>query len=481
MEFYAPWCGHCKALAPEYDKAAARLSARGLKTKLMKVDATVETELAKKHEVTGYPSLWYFSGESPDQYTGGRTAATIFEWLRKREEGVFATIKEAGVEEFLSMATEGEFSIVARVKKGSVRDKAFKAAVNDSMLADYEVSQLHFAVVYLPKGADAKKDASLTMRRPGFSELGDEGELVMPGVWSEKTLGKWVLEKTYPTIAKKFSANKYGAVELEKIEAEAVAVAVTTGFEEDEPVQALALFKELAPKYPKWKFVVANQGSLEEGDTEVLGTAADDWITVLMGKKRYLLQNWTDGDSTDEAKVAAFFQEVAAKKAKPHYKSAALPESPIGEDNVLTLTGDTFEEVVLNPNKDVFVKFYAPSCGHCQKMAPEWSALGRKMKSEGFDKKGVVIAKMDGTQNECDEEITGFPKAVLYPAVDKKRKMSAKITYGGPRAMEPMVEFLLESARNLDGADLQEVKKESFDMAKRELAKKKKQKAKSEL
>ena len=85
VEFFAPWCGHCKNLEPHWKQAAGELKG---KVKLGAVDATVHQSLAGKYGVQGYPTIKYFPAGSKgdaEEYDGGRTADDIVKWAESRE------------------------------------------------------------------------------------------------------------------------------------------------------------------------------------------------------------------------------------------------------------------------------------------------------------------------------------------------------------------------------------------------------------
>ncbi|KAG2459695.1 PDIA5 isomerase, partial [Polypterus senegalus] len=81
--FYAPWCGHCKKMKPDYDEAAEVLNkdehSPGV---LAAVDATIHKVVAEKYHVSGFPTVKYFEdGEEKFTLPHLRTKDKIIEWL----------------------------------------------------------------------------------------------------------------------------------------------------------------------------------------------------------------------------------------------------------------------------------------------------------------------------------------------------------------------------------------------------------------
>jgi len=85
VEFYAPWCGHCKKLAPIYDELATAFSEEK-NIVIAKVDATVDEALAAKYGIKGYPTLkWFGKGATAaEDYNGGRSLEDFVKWINNK-------------------------------------------------------------------------------------------------------------------------------------------------------------------------------------------------------------------------------------------------------------------------------------------------------------------------------------------------------------------------------------------------------------
>lgn len=84
VEFYAPWCGHCKSLAPTWEELGDAFG-KVDSVVIAKVDATENKELATKFEVSGYPTLLFFKkgSQEPEKYAGGRDLADLAGYIEK--------------------------------------------------------------------------------------------------------------------------------------------------------------------------------------------------------------------------------------------------------------------------------------------------------------------------------------------------------------------------------------------------------------
>ena len=130
--FYAPWCGHCKRLEPDFGAAARRLDGQA---RLAAVDATQNSELSKIYEVNGYPSLKaFYKGKLTDQagYDGPRDVEGMVGWALQ-------TLEALGVEaEVPQLLDASQFKRSCVSKKGALCAVAFLPHILDSGAAGRE-------------------------------------------------------------------------------------------------------------------------------------------------------------------------------------------------------------------------------------------------------------------------------------------------------------------------------------------------------
>ncbi|KAL4080591.1 thioredoxin-like protein [Scleroderma citrinum] len=125
-------------------------------------------------------------------------------------------------------------------------------------------------------------------------------------------------------------------------------------------------------------------------------------------------------------------------------KLNSQPVSEIQDENIFTLVGEQFEEVIFDDSKDVFIKFYAPWCGHCKCLKPTWDSLGDHFTDV---KDQLVIAKLDATENDLPASvsfcISSFPTLKSKPAGSHNF-----IDYDGHCSLESLITFVKEKAKN---------------------------------
>ena len=111
---------------------------------------------------------------------------------------------------------------------------------------------------------------------------------------------------------------------------------------------------------------------------------------------------------------------------------------PSSDKDVLVLDDKNFDETIFKSKEMFIVAFYAPWCGHCQKLLPEWNAAATQLKGQ------IKLAKVDATVNQqlaSRYQIQGYPTIKIFPPGDKTNSNIEE--YNGPRDEDGIIQYAL--------------------------------------
>ena len=417
VEFYAPWCGHCKKLAPEWDKAAAALKGEA---QLVKVDCTVETETAQKYEINGYPTIKVFrDGQLAGDYDSGRTADAIVKYVKGNSGPAVSAVATA---DELRQAKEGnEVLVVAFAAEGSA------AAQTHEAVAKKLRSRFKFVLASDSALFGSESEGSVVV----FKHFDEKREVF--GGNDAAALTKFVedasirsFDEIGPDNYKSYIDRKLPLGWLFVVPGEAGT---------DSAKEALS---SVAAKYKSSVSLVWVDASKYGSMAERVGLKAGQYpgFAIDFEDAHFVLPS---GSAFTSGDFSAFLQDFVDGKLEQTVRSDPVPEEET-KDGLTTVVGSRFDELVLKNSKDVFIEFYAPWCGHCKKLAPEYAKLAKQLSGVST----LTIAQLDGTTNDFNKKlfpVSGFPTLYFVPSTTHQ-----PVQYEGDRTAAAILAFIQQKA-----------------------------------
>ncbi|KAG1671463.1 hypothetical protein FOA52_003121 [Chlamydomonas sp. UWO 241] len=430
VEFYAPWCGHCKKLEVPYKEAALKLKDYALENGIVlaKVDATEQAALGEKFGVKGYPTIkWFIDGEVSADYNGGRDTEGIVSWIKKKT-GPFATdLKSAA--ELTAFEKESSITFVAYFK--TLEGAAFEAFKSfASKTEDVAFATTTDAAVAKAAGLTAVDTLAVIK-----NEEKREVVVMKTKMTADDAVTDFVNAEKMP-LTIEFNSGNSNKIFKSGINIQIIFWAKAAEMKDG---KAFTVLQEVAKAYKgKIVFVTTTaDGPDAEPITKFFGLAGKEG-PVAMG---FMMEKNTKFFYEGEYTVAAlskFAESLIDGTAEPSFKSADIPAEPLDE-GVTVVVGKNFNSVVLAADKDVLLEVYAPWCGHCKTLAPIYIELAKKFAGVS----SVVIAKMDGTENEhAAVDAKGYPTLLFYPAGATKA-----MSFQGDRSLEALAKYIEENAK----------------------------------
>lgn len=486
VKFYAPWCTHCKDLAPILDDAHTKLHdaiAAGEiaelndaeKVPLAKFDATTDEEIAQKFEIQGYPTLkWLKAGSVEEKeanvigtYEGAREPEAVVDFVKTMVKPSIESESRPDGSEKLSVVYKGK-EITEEFKK--IADSNRTVAKFFFEKTDDEKTSVvikHAGEEKIEKEISAEESLTALYGKHSLPKVGELNAETfvryqeVPLVWTLLDMGGADDEAVKTTVEENMEmmqqvANSEAAQKAFGEEGPGFAVTWTNTAQYATVMEGMFGVKE-------FPVVIAQHLQPKDG-----GAPA-----------KFFLYKPEDGGKTLEAsKVIEFLEKLGKGEIAPHLKSEGIPTEEEQAQQMETVgipkaVGKNLQEKLFQDDKDVMVEVMAPWCGHCKKLEPELRKVIKKIHREGVQSM-VEVYQLDGTLNDSPIEgvsWTGFP-TIFYAKAGEK----TATVYDGSRDAKGIWKFFKENSAKKEEIE----KKVEENKAKRAEEKEQKSAAKEE-
>ena len=349
-------------MAPNFESAARRLAKDNSPAVLASVDCTVEKELCSQFGVKGFPTLKLFraSTTNPSDYQGGRTSDDLYTFMTKQSRPAYVQLQSA--DDAADFFSRTGAKIVGAFADLTADDASAFIDTANSLRADYA-----FAITTQPDTLSAYAgDASMSV--PSVVIFKDsEAPVVHSGSFTVPSLTAFISAEAFPVVG------DIGPENFQKYVDRGLPLAwVFFDPNAADLDQQLTHVTEAAKKVKGQLSVVKLDGVKWGEHAKHFGLTPGELPGIVI-EDRTSNKNFIFPHATELSADALYehFQGFLDKSLTPNLKTQEEPANNDGA--VRVVVGKSFEKEVIDNDKDVFVEFYAPWCGHCKSLAPKWS------------------------------------------------------------------------------------------------------------